>query len=69
LAALGITDDEDVVDFYLNVLIDGDATPSMRSALLSYLASGERTPGRRGRDGKVRGLIHLIMASPVYQFN
>lgn len=69
LAAFGIDTDEDIVDFYLNVLVDGDVTPSMRNALLTYLASGSRAPGRRGWDGKVRGLIHLIMASPVYQLN
>lgn len=69
LAAFGIDTDEDIVDFYLNVLVDGDVTPSMRKALLTYLASGSRAPGRRGWDGKVRGLIHLIMASPVYQLN
>ncbi|MCS6802861.1 MAG: DUF1800 domain-containing protein [Chloroflexota bacterium] len=69
LAALGLRKDEEVVDFYLNLLVDGDVTPAMRNALLAYLASGSRAPGRRGWDGKVRGLIHLIMSSPVYQFN
>jgi uncharacterized protein (DUF1800 family) len=69
LASIGLSEDHEIVDYYLNLLVDGDATPAMRNALLSYLATGSRAPGRRGRDGKLRGLIHLIMASPVYQFN
>jgi uncharacterized protein (DUF1800 family) len=69
VANLGIVEDADVVEYYLNLLVDGDATPAMRNALERYLGQGDRKPGRRGWDGKVRGLLHLIMSSPVYQFN
>ncbi|MCL6647208.1 MAG: DUF1800 domain-containing protein [Chloroflexi bacterium] len=68
LQALGISSDGEIVDYYLNLLVDGDTSAELRTTLLNYLATSSRSPGRRGWEGKVRGLLHLIMSAPVFQF-
>jgi uncharacterized protein (DUF1800 family) len=68
LQALGISSDGEIVDYYLTLLVDGDTSADLRTTLLNYLATGSRSPGRRGWEGKVRGLLHLIMSAPVFQF-
>ena len=68
LQALGISSDGEMVDYYLNLLVDGDTSAELRTTLLNYLATGSRSLGRRGWEGKVRGLLHLIMSAPVFQF-
>jgi uncharacterized protein (DUF1800 family) len=55
-----------LVDFYLGLFVDGDATPEARQALIDYL--GATSPGdSAGVDVKGRGLVHLVMSVPTYQ--
>jgi uncharacterized protein (DUF1800 family) len=55
-----------LVDFYLGLFVDGDATPEARQALIDYL--GATAPGdSAGVDVKGRGLVHLVMSVPTYQ--
>jgi uncharacterized protein (DUF1800 family) len=49
------------VDYYVNLLVDGDITPQARSELLAYLGDNPDL------DLKARGLVHLVMAVPTYQ--
>ncbi|MFN0074310.1 MAG: DUF1800 domain-containing protein [Chloroflexota bacterium] len=61
-----------LVDHCLQLLVDGDVAPEVRSELIQYVRSGpgaaeQLTPA--AVDEKVRGLLHLIMSLPVYQMN
>ena len=59
----------DLVDYYLGLLVDGDATPEARQALVDYLnASGDLSLDNSAAiDMKARGLVHLALAVPSYQ--
>jgi uncharacterized protein (DUF1800 family) len=66
----GITTADGLVDFYLGILVDGDATAEARQALLDYLnGSGGSLALDDGAalDMKARGLVHLALAAPAYQ--
>lgn len=69
----GITDADQLVDYFLQLLVDGDVPESARKRLHSYVASdikGAPTaafPEGRILDAKLRGLVHLIMTLPSYQ--
>jgi len=58
-----------LVDYYLGVLVDGDATPEARQALVDYLNSSGDFALDSGAavDMKARGLVHLALAAPAYQ--
>ncbi|HET6203180.1 MAG TPA: DUF1800 domain-containing protein [Planctomycetota bacterium] len=63
-----------VVSTFLDALLDGEAPPGTRAALEGYLQmKGEKgilgpfRPTKAGLDGKVRGLVRLILSSPEYQ--
>lgn len=66
---------EQVVDYFLQRFLDGDATDHVRRALVAYLRVNDDgaalpfTLDARFIDLKVRGLIHLIMSLPGYQLN
>ncbi len=66
---------EQVVDYFLQRFLDGDAADHVRRALVAYLRVNDNgTPlsfslDARFIDLKVRGLIHLIMSLPGYQLN
>ncbi|MER3404661.1 MAG: DUF1800 domain-containing protein [Chloroflexota bacterium] len=66
---------EQVVDYFLQRFLDGDATDHVRRVLAAYLrVNDDGTPlpfslDARFIDLKVRGLIHLIMSLPGYQLN
>ncbi len=62
----GIASWESLVDYYLGVLVDGDATPETRQALLDYL-NGAALDDSAAVDVKARGLVHLALAVPSYQ--
>jgi uncharacterized protein (DUF1800 family) len=69
IQARGVGDATGLVDYYLGLLVDGDATPEARQALIDYLnASGELALGNGAvLDMKARGLVHLTLAAPAYQ--
>ena len=69
----------EVVDYFLNNLMDGQYHPDMRTALLGYFdpnnnftsealtsptGTAKRAPANQE---KLRGLVHLILSSPDYQ--
>jgi uncharacterized protein (DUF1800 family) len=64
-----VGDAAELVDYFLGVLVDGDATPEARQALLDYVnASGDFALDNGGAvDMKARGLVHLALAVPTYQ--
>jgi len=50
-------------DHYLRLLVDADVPPEVRASLLAYLNDGAPSDP----DARTRGLVHLIMSTPVYQ--
>lgn len=64
--ARGLESAEQIVDYYADLLVDGDLAPEARQALLDYLG-GEFRADDRGIDRKVRGLVHLMLSLPTYQ--
>jgi uncharacterized protein (DUF1800 family) len=59
-----------VVDGLAELLLDGDLPTSSREALLDYARDGGGDfADDVTADQKIRGLVHLIMASPLYQLN
>ncbi len=62
-----------VVDYFLNLLVEGDVPASCRKRLIAYVSTdltGKTVPvlaDDRTLDAKLRGLVHLIMTSPAYQ--
>jgi hypothetical protein len=69
LTARGLRTAEQVADAFLTLLVDADAPRDVRASLVAYLndpAPFEAIDAAT-RDTKVRGLVHLIMSTPVYQ--
>jgi hypothetical protein len=64
-----VSSPENLVDYYLGVLVDGDVTPEARQALVDYLnSSGPLSLDDSGAlDVKARGLVHMALAAPTYQ--
>jgi len=54
------------VDIFLDLLVQSDVPSDYRQVLLDFIGSFN---GPRDINGKLRGLVRLIMASPVYQMN
>jgi len=73
LTASGAQTPDDVVNRLLGVLVDGDVSGYVRSALLDYARNGYSgdptsfTADATRADRAVRGTAHLIMSTPVYQ--
>ena len=64
-----ITSSEGLVDYYLEVFVDGDVTPEARQALIDYLNNPSPLTLGDGSslDLKARGLVHLALSTPTYQ--
>ena len=58
---------EAIADHYLGLLVDGDVPPEVRASLVAYLNDGAPFSLAANGDAKIRGLVHLIMSTPVYQ--
>jgi uncharacterized protein (DUF1800 family) len=68
LAAHGLSDPGLLVDYYLALLLDRDASPQARATLTDYLRDGgDFVVDEAGVDKKVRGVVHLAMSLPAYQ--
>jgi hypothetical protein len=73
LKNLNLTTSDAIIDYYARVLLDGRLDHSARSEFLDYMARGEKGDVRIFRlnpntvNTKVRGVIHLIMATPEFQ--
>ncbi|HEY3058402.1 MAG TPA: DUF1800 domain-containing protein [Chloroflexota bacterium] len=59
----------DVVNFYVNLLVDGDTSTEARRALVDYLAVDVSPEDGRLPDDKVRSTVHLVMSLPTYQLS
>jgi uncharacterized protein (DUF1800 family) len=61
------------VDYFLDLLVDGDVPSSTRQKLVDYVSSDIKgtpvttIPDDSTLDAKLRGLVHLIMTLPTYQ--
>ncbi len=62
----GVTTPEAAADYFLESLVQTDVPPDYRSTLLTYMG---HPAGQRQLDGKLRGLVRLIMSTPAYQMN
>jgi uncharacterized protein (DUF1800 family) len=59
-----------LIDHLAERFLDGDLPASSRAALLDYAGDGaDLMADPSAADRKIRGLAHLIMASPLYQLN
>ena len=69
VTARGISTPDELVDYFLGLLVDGDATPEARQALIEYLNAPDplSLDDADALDLKARGLVHLAMAVPTYQ--
>jgi len=66
--AHGLSGPGDLIDYYLALLVDRDASPAARDSLTSYLNdAGALSLDQAGIDRKVRGLVHLTMSLPTFQ--
>ncbi len=71
-----LTTPEQAVDYFLGLLLDGQARAEQRQALLTYVKEGSLWKAGQtlketdpAVDRKLRGLVYLIMAMPEYQLN
>jgi len=63
----GINTPEAAVDYFLDLLVQGDVPSNYRGDLLKF--TGSRFTDARDKDAKLRGLVRLIMSTPAYQMN
>ena len=57
----------DIAGHYLQLLVDGDATPEARQSLVDYLGGDSFTRSADAIDQKVRGAVHLALSLPTAQ--
>jgi hypothetical protein len=75
IAGKNLTTPEQLVDHLATLLLDGNIAPAQRNALIAYLSLNDKgQPGTftldaRTIDSKLRGLVHLVAATPEYQLN
>lgn len=68
-----LTNALELVDYFVDLLVDGDIPKSARQRLVEYVSSdldGKKVSmieDDRTLDAKLRGLVHLIMTLPTYQ--
>lgn len=71
LQANNLTTPDAILDYLLNLLVDGNVPASRRELLRAYLLDdpphGQLAIDQRFIDERVRGLLHLILAMPEYQ--
>jgi Protein of unknown function (DUF1800) len=60
-----LTDPAKVVDFLLDMFLQGDAPPPVRAKLLAFVAEGK--PKDKALNRRVREAAHTIMCMPEYQ--
>ncbi|MEO5952965.1 MAG: DUF1800 domain-containing protein [Chloroflexia bacterium] len=65
-SANALTTPTQAVDYFLDLLIQGDAPEDYKQSLISFVGS---FTDDKDKNGKLRGLVRLVMATPVYQMN
>ena len=74
IADQGLSTPEVMVDYFLELLVDDDVSPATAPDLVRYLTTDSAgksvNPMNDDKllDAKLRGLVHLIMTLPTYQF-
>jgi len=73
IAKQGLQTPEDTVDYFLNLLVDNDVPDSTRKELVQYVSIDSKgkpaaNMDDKFKDAKLRGLVHLIMTVPTYQY-
>ncbi len=74
IEAQGIGTPDATVEYFLNLLVDNDVSPATQPDLIKYFttdSSGKTiNPFQNDKilDSKLRGVVHLIMTLPTYQF-
>jgi uncharacterized protein (DUF1800 family) len=69
----GLATPEGAVDYFLELLVDGQVRPEQRQALVDYVQDGGLWKGQPAKatepavDRKLRGLLYLILSMPEYQ--
>ena len=69
----GLNSAGQLVDYFLDVLVDSDVPAATREKLVAYVSSDvkgnpvKEIPDEKTLDAKLRGLVHLIMTLPTYQ--
>ncbi len=69
----GLRSPAGMVDYFLNLLVDGDVPVKTRSRLIAYVSTDAKGKPAKSitdettLDAKMRGLVHLIMTLPTYQ--
>lgn len=73
VAKQGLKSAGQLVDYFVDLLVDGDVPASARTKLVAYVSSDisgnpvTTVPDEQTLDAKLRGLVHLIMTLPTYQ--
>jgi uncharacterized protein (DUF1800 family) len=65
IAQNGLTTNQQIADYYVDRLLDGDMATGGRQLLVTWL-NGTTT---RNRTRRLRGLVHLVLCSATYQLN
>lgn len=71
----GKTRDEEVVDFFLQLFLQGDVPPSSRSRLMEYMTRATRQnlpfywTDEDAANHRIRSLAHLVLTLPEYQLD
>lgn len=75
IARKNLRTDRQIVDHFLDILVDGDVPAAVRTKLYDFMNRDDNGPRKFNINdpalvsAKVRGLVHLIMALPEYQIN
>jgi hypothetical protein len=75
VANQGLTNARGMVDYFVNLLVDGDIPEPAKAELIKYVSSDisgksvAAIPDDKLLDAKLRGLVHLIMTMPTYQLS
>ena len=74
LADRGLTQPRPIVDFYTDLMLDGRLADDRRDQLVDYMMRDDKNEPRETFElngdsarKKVRGMMHLLMATPAYQ--
>jgi uncharacterized protein (DUF1800 family) len=73
VAQQGLTNARGMVNYFVELLLDGDLPENARTDLIQYVSSDfsgkpiNQIPDDKLLDAKLRGLVHLLMTMPSYQ--
>jgi uncharacterized protein (DUF1800 family) len=59
----------DILNYYVGLLVDGDATVEAQRALVDYLAADASVEDGQLPDEKIRSTVHLVMSLPSFQLS